>query len=205
MIKQNIQRLMLSTFCLLAVSTLIPSQCLAASSSKPTPQFYAYCVELGVPGVKQRPIVEQVKLLKKLGFDAGGFLMWLDDKSIAANLHALDEGGLSLAMLEINVNIGEKGPAYDPRLPDAIRKLKGRDATICVTMTGRKPGDPAGLAPAIKLLRELGDVAAEARCRISVYQHVGAWSESLPFIFDVVRQVNHPQVGANFNLCHYLK
>ena len=40
---------------------------------------------------------------------------------------------------------------------------------------------------------------------MAIYNHVGNWTESLPFIIDVVRKVNHPQVGFNFNLCHWLK
>jgi len=177
----------------------------SSGDASAAPKFYAYCVEMGVPGVKQRPVAEQAKMLKQIGFDGGAFVIWLDEKTFAQNLKALDDAGLELPMLEVNISVGPKGPAYDARLPDLIRELKGRDTTICVTIGGLKPGDPAGMDTAVKALRELADVAAEAGCRISVYEHVGAWSESLPFVFDLVRKTNHPQVGANFNLCHYLK
>lgn len=177
----------------------------AAAAGPAAPKFYAYCVEMGLKGVKPRSVPDQIKLLKQVGFDGGGFVECLDEKALAENLRAADEAGLTVTMIEYGIKVGPKGPAYDPRLPEVIRQLKGRDVTICVTIGGLKPGDPAGLAPAIKVLRELGDMAAAAGCRISVYQHVNTWGESLPFIFDVVRQVNHPQVGANFNLCHYLK
>jgi sugar phosphate isomerase/epimerase len=58
---------------------------------------------------------------------------------------------------------------------------------------------------AVRALRELGDAAAEAGVRISIYNHVGNWTESLPFILEVVKEADHPQVGYNFNLCHWLK
>ena len=58
---------------------------------------------------------------------------------------------------------------------------------------------------AVKALHELGDVAAEVGVRISIYNHVGNWTESLPFVIEVIRKTNHPQVGYNFNLCHWLK
>ena len=83
--------------------------------------------------------------------------------------------------------------------------LKGRPTTVVVNLYGLRPGDPAGIEPAVRCLRELGNVAAEANVRVSVYNHVDCWSESVAFCVDVVKEVNHPQVGFNFNLCHWLK
>jgi len=57
----------------------------------------------------------------------------------------------------------------------------------------------------VKVLRELGDVAAEVGLRISIYHHVSDWTESLLYALQVVKTVDHPQVGVNFNLCHWLK
>jgi sugar phosphate isomerase/epimerase len=87
----------------------------------------------------------------------------------------------------------------------AIRKLKGRPVTVVVTLNGLKPGDPSGMEPAVQALRELGDVAAEAGVRISAYNHVDCWNESVPLNVELVKKVNHPQVGFNFNVCHWLK
>jgi sugar phosphate isomerase/epimerase len=61
------------------------------------------------------------------------------------------------------------------------------------------------MEPAVKALRELGDLAHQSSLRVSVYHHVNDWTEGLPFTLEVVRKVNHPNVGANFNLCHWLK
>jgi sugar phosphate isomerase/epimerase len=94
--------------------------------------------------------------------------------------------------------------SYDPQLPEAIRKLKGRPVTICVVMRGFPPGDPRGEGPAVKILRQLGDLAAAAGLRISIYHHTGDWTASLLYALQIVKKTNHPQVGANFNLCHWL-
>ena len=51
----------------------------------------------------------------------------------------------------------------------------------------------------------MGDIAAEAGVRVSVYNHVDCWSESVAFCVEVVKKVYHPRVGFNFNLCHWLK
>jgi len=189
------------------------SICLAASGIAPTlqasektpPKFYAYCIEVGVPKVKARPLAEQAKLLRELGYDGIGLGLPLGD-DLEANLKLLDDAGLQAFIFWASVNVNPaKSDACDPKLLAAIRKLKGRPATVSVLLGGFKPGDPQGMEPAVKTLRELGDVAAKADVRISIYNHVNNWTESLPFIIEVVRKANHPQVGFNFNLCHWLK
>lgn len=169
------------------------------------PKFYAYCVEVGVKGVKARPLAEQAKLLRELGYSGMGLPLVLTDE-LDANLKLLDDAGLQAFMLWASANVNPAKPtAADPRLLAAIRKLKGRPATVSVLLGGLKAGDPQGMEPAVKLLRELGDAAAEASVRVSIYNHVNNWTESLPFIVEVVRKANHPRVGFNFNLCHWLK
>jgi sugar phosphate isomerase/epimerase len=173
-------------------------------TAPPTPKFYAYCVELGVPNVTPHPLADQVKLLRDLGFDGLGWELWLDD-TIAPSLKVIEDADLGLYLVWTSVNLNPAQAAFDPRLPSAIRKLKGRPVTVSVLLRGFKPGDPQGIEPAVKVLRQLGDVAAEAGVRLSIYNHVNDWSESLPFIVETVKRVNHPQVGFNFNLCHWLK
>ena len=175
----------------------------ALQAAPPAPKFYAYCVELGVPGLKPRPLADTARILRELGYDGTGLAL---DANLAANVKTLDDAGLQLYMLWASVNVNPaKGPAYSTQLPEAMRTLKGRPVTVCLLLQGLKPGDPNGLEPALKALRELGDAAAQAGLRVSIYNHVNDWTESLPFIVEVVRKANHPQVGCNFNLCHWLK
>ncbi|MCX7827067.1 MAG: sugar phosphate isomerase/epimerase, partial [Verrucomicrobiae bacterium] len=150
------------------------------------------------------PVAEHAKLLRELGFDGVGYPLWLDEK-LDQTLKTLDEFKLQPYQLWLSVNVNPKMRPYDPRVPDAIRKLKGRPAVICVLTTGFKPGDPAGIEPAVKVLREMGDIAAQAGVRVSIYNHVNNWTERVPFGLEVVKALNHPAVGANFNLCHWLK
>jgi len=187
------------------VSVLLLAGAVTGQCADWDPKFYAYCMEMGAPGVKAHSFPEQVKMLKEAGYDGAGYGIWLGEE-MDRNLKVLDDAGLQGFMFWTSVNLkAEQGKAYDQRLPDAIRKLKGRPAAVCVLLGGFKAGDPQGMEPAVKVLRELGDVAAEAGVRISIYNHVGNWTESLPFAVEVVRKVDHPQVGFNFNLCHWLK
>ena len=71
-------------------------------------------------------------------------------------------------------------------------------------LRGLPPGDPRGEESAIKTLRQLGDLAASSGLRISIYHHTGDWADSLLFALKVANETNHPQVGVNFNLCHWL-
>lgn len=195
----------MNTRIILAATLLALTPLVFADGGKTPPKFYAYCVEVGVPGVKARPLAEQAKLLREIGFDGTGLSLPLGD-DLEANLKLLDDAGLKAFIFWTSVNVNPaKAAPRDPRLLAAIRKLKGRPATVCVLLGGLKPADSQGMETAVKALCELGDVAAEAGVRISIYNHVNNWTESLPFIIEVVKKANHPQVGFNFNLCHWLK
>ncbi|MHC4403525.1 MAG: sugar phosphate isomerase/epimerase family protein [Planctomycetota bacterium] len=153
-------------------------------------------------------------MLRELGFDGVGYLLWLDDpdtklrmfgEDLEANLRTLDEAGLPLLAVGATVNVNPNAPPYNPRLVEAIRKLKGRPLTVGVVLKGFPPGDERGTKPAVKILRQLGDLAAESNVRISVYHHVGDyWAESFIHTLRVVKKVDHPCVGAHFNVLHWL-
>jgi sugar phosphate isomerase/epimerase len=165
------------------------------------PKVYGFCMD--VADAKHRSIAEQARMLRDLGFDGAGYPLWLDE-NLDKNLRTLDEAGLNVYLLYASVNVNPQAPPYDPRLPEAIRKLKGRPVTLCVVMRGCPPGDPRGEESAVKILRHLGDLAAASGLRISIYHHTGDWTESLLYALRIVKKTNHPQVGANFNLCHWL-
>ena len=186
------------------LSTDSPARAADAAPAAGAPQFYAYCVEVGVPGLKTRPLAEQAELLHELGFDGIGCPLWLGAE-LDKNLDLLDRAGVKLFMLYTSIDLKNAARPHDPRLAEALAKLKGRPVTICVLMHGLRPADPKGMEPAVKALRDLGDLAAKSGLRISIYHHVGDWTAALPFALEVVKAVNHPNVGANFNLCHWLK
>jgi sugar phosphate isomerase/epimerase len=187
---------------LLAVMALFGERRVEAGT--PAPKVYAYCVDFGVPKIKPRSPAELAKLLHAIGFDGGGYPL-LTGPILDETLQANDAAGLQIYLLQTSINIDSKGKAhYDTEVPAAIRKLKGRPVAVVVTIGGLKPGDPAGIEPAVQALRELGDAAAEAGVRISLYNHVGCWNESVSFNIELAKKVNHPQVGYNFNVCHWL-
>lgn len=174
----------------------------AESRAAWAPKFYAFCME--THDAKKRSIPQQADMLCELGFDGVGYPLWLDE-NLQKNLRVLDEARLDVYQLYTTISLEPNTTPYDPRLLDAIRQLKGRPVTISVLLVGLPPAAPQGMEPAVKILRELGEVAAENDVRISIYHHTGNWTESLLFALDVVKKADHPRVGANFNLCHWLK
>ena len=166
------------------------------------PKLYGFCMEM--PAVKNPSIPDQAQMLRELGFDGVGYPLWLDE-DLDKNLKTLDEAGLDVYLMYATVNVNPDKPPYDPRLPAAIAKLKGRPVTICVLLKGFPPGDPRGEESAVKILRRLGDLAAQNGLKVSIYHHVRDWTESLPFTLQLVAKTDHAHVGANFNLCHWLK
>lgn len=173
-----------------------------AAPAPGTPKLYTYCMDMA--DAKKRSVPEQAQLLKELGFDGAGFGIWLDDKC-EQNFKTFDDASLQVFMFHTYCRFTTNGLTMDPRLPETIRKMKGRSVTICTLMPGLKPGDPKGMDDAVKLLRELGDLAQQNGNRISVYHHLNDWTESLPFALEVMKRVNHPAVGFNFNLYHWLR
>ena len=197
-----------SGFAVLALSALVLSgightnRADAADQAAWDPELYGFCMEM--PAVPNPLIAKQAEMLAKLGFDGVGYPLWLDE-NLDKNLKTLDDAGLRVFHLYASVDLKPGATPYDPRVEDSIRKLKGRPVTICLLFRGFPPGDPRGEEPAVKILRRLGDVAAEADVRISIYHHTNDWTESLIHVLEIVKKANHPRVGANFNLCHWLK
>ncbi|HON08171.1 MAG TPA: hypothetical protein PLW02_08755, partial [Verrucomicrobiota bacterium] len=83
-----------------------------------TPKFYAYCIELGVPGITPRPLTEQVKLLHEIGYD--GIALELDS-NLESNLRILDGAGLQLYMVWVSIRLTPgKDAVITPGLSNAI-------------------------------------------------------------------------------------
>jgi hypothetical protein len=123
------------------------------------PKLYGFCMEMH--DARKRTLPEQAAMLRELGFDGVGYPLWLDDQ-LWQNLAELDRAGLPVYLMYASASVAPDKPAYDERLEAAIRRLRGRPTTVGITLRGLPPGDPRGMDAAVKTLRRLGDVAAEA-------------------------------------------
>ncbi len=168
--------------CLLASLVLFAS---VARGAEPTfsPPLYAFQngVSFGSPE-------QEAKTLKAMGY-AG--VCSTNPNNLKERIAAYEAEGLKI--LSIYVNLGDK------RIAPAIPLLKDRNAIIELTV--RKTIDDA----AIKEIQDLADLAAKANVQIAFYPHAGFTIATIDPAIKLVEQVDRPNVGLVFNLCHFLK
>ncbi|HOX38205.1 MAG TPA: sugar phosphate isomerase/epimerase family protein [Candidatus Brocadiia bacterium] len=183
--------------CLVLASVSLAGE--AAPKPKEHPLF-AFCMD--THDAKARTLEQQAELIKELGFDGCGHL-WLDN--VQERLKTLDARGLSLIQIYLNVDIAPGKPAYDPRLKDVLPLLNGRGVMLALLVNGMKPSDPAGDDRAVEIVREIADAAAASGTRVVLYPHSYFWLERVEDSFRIAAKADRPNVGAMFNLCHFLK
>jgi sugar phosphate isomerase/epimerase len=148
---------------------------------------------------------KQVALLERLGYD-GMEKNGLDD--FAEVQGELDRQGLKLFTVYVNVNLDPGQPAYDPRLPEVIRSLKGRETMLWLNVTSRDgtyaPSSRQGDAAALAAIGEVADMARASGVRVMLYPHVWFWLESVDHAISLVEKLGRPDVGLTFNLPHWL-
>ncbi len=163
-----------------------------------------YVFDFCVQDEKHPTPESQAAMLKELGVDGisyGGI------DAIPERLAALDKHSLKLFTVYTPVYLdGGKAP-YDPRLPEAIKLLAGRETMLWIYILSErhKPSAPEGDPAAVEILRKLADLAAESRLRIALYPHVNHWLERVEDAVRVAKKVDRPNVGVTFNLCHWLR
>jgi len=163
-----------------------------------------YALNNGVKDAKHPTPELQARMLKELGYDG---MSHSGVEGVADLLAALDRHGLKLFTLYVGAWLDGDQPKYDPRLPDVIKRLKGRETMIWLTIRSKKhkPSSPTGDARAVEIVRELADAAWASGLRVALYPHVWFWVERVEDAVRVAKQVDRPNVGVTFNLCHWLK
>jgi sugar phosphate isomerase/epimerase len=165
------------------------------------PKFF--CFEDAFLKVNTNSSDYQADLLSKLGFD-GMELMGLD--KIDEKLITLDKYKLRLFMVYIQIDL-EKELPYDARLNDFIKKVKDRGVTLWLHIHSEKygPSDPLGDIKCVSIIQDLADYANGYNVSIALYPHSGFWLEKIEDSVRLTQKINRRNVGAVFNLCHFLK
>jgi len=177
-----------------------PPTPLHAADQKPYP-FFPFCIDWH--DAKKRNFTEQAAMLKELGYDGVGHI-WLD--GVAERIKTLDEAGLKLYQITMNVEIAQGKTPYDPqKFKDVLALVKGRHVQFCLLVGGMQPSDPSGDAHAVEILRGMSDLALESGAQLLLYPHVGNWVERIEDSCRVADQVDRSNIGVMFNLCHWLR
>jgi sugar phosphate isomerase/epimerase len=153
---------------------------------------------------KKLSAAEQAQMLKDLGYDGIGYS---GIGGIDQMLAELEKHDLKMFNTYLGVSIDPDGRRYDPRLKDTIARLKGKDVLLWLNVNSRQfeksseEGDPH----AVEVIREIADMAARSGLNVALYPHTSSWVETVEDAVRVARKVNRRNVGATFNLCHWLK
>jgi sugar phosphate isomerase/epimerase len=141
-------------------------------------------------------------MLKELGYEGVGHI-WLD--KVAERIKTLDDAGLRLFQITMQVDIAPGKPAYDARFKEVLALVKGRQVQFDLLINGAKPSDSSVDAHAVEILRGMSDLARDSGSQLLLYPHVGNWVERIEDSVRVAEKVARPNVGVMFNLCHWLR
>lgn len=144
-------------------------------------------------------------MLAELGY-AGIGGTFESGESLAQMLAELDKHELRLFTLYAGINI-DADPPYDPALKTAITALDGRNTILWLFVQSNqlKPSVTEGDARAGAIISELADLAAQHGVRIALYPHYGFWLERAEDAIRLADEIDRPNVGVTFNLCHWLR
>lgn len=180
---------------------VLGSIAMAAETTPMSNPFFA--MDTGTKDEHHQTPQEQASMLKELGYAGYGFTGF---KEIPAMLHALDANNLKMFTTYISATVEPEGGTLEPGLEEGITALKGRDTLLWITINSKtyKPSSPDGDAIAVKMLRDISDKLQQTSLRVALYPHTGCWLEKAEDAVRVAKLVDRKNVGATFNLCHWL-
>lgn len=179
--------------------------CAATPQSRPgagAPHAF-FAMDTSTRDANHQTVEAQLRMVKELGF-AG----WACNapEAGAPTLKLMDALGLKLFAIYTGADI-DKEPPYDPRLPEIIRGLKGRDTLVWLFVTSQKEksASPAADEKALAAIRRVADLAAESGLGVSIYPHNGFYVASTRDAVRLVPKAERKHLSVTFNLCHWLK
>ena len=163
--------------------------------------FFPFCIDWH--DAKKRTFEKQAQMLKELGYPGVGHI-WLD--KVEERIKTLDDAGLRLFQITMVVDLTPGKTPYDAaRFKEVCAVIQGRHVQFDLLVNGLRPSDPTGDPRAVAILRELSAQARESGSQLLLYPHQGSWIERLEDSMRVADQVDRPNVGVMFNLCHWLR
>jgi len=194
--------LLLLAACLCAVPIEVEAEMSNRAGSVLENPFFA--MDTGTRDDAHRSPQAQADMLEELGYAGIGYSGFAGLKEM---LDALDAHGLKLFTIYISAAVEPEGYTIEPGFEEALGLLKGRDTFIWITITSKtyQPSSVDGDAQAVAMLRHVADLAKPAGVRVALYPHSWAWLERVDDAVRVAQKVDRDNVGATFNLCHWLR
>jgi sugar phosphate isomerase/epimerase len=182
------------------IAALIAAIAPEAAAAGAANSFFPFCIDWH--DAKKRTYDQQAVMLKELGYEGVGHI-WLD--GVGDRIRSLDAQGLRLYQISVKVSLASGDEPYDRRFGSVVKLVHGRGVQFCVLMDGMKPSDPSGDRRAVAIVREMADQARDGGAQLVLYPHTAYWLETIEDAVRVAREVDRPNVGVMFNLCHWLR
>ena len=171
-----------------------------AAESARKPLFPFYVMDTGLVGPDVPTLEQKVALAKELGFVGIDYM--LNHDQLPRMIELLDKAGLALSCIYVWSSLDD---APDAKLPETIKRLKGRPTRIELSIKSSKykSSDPAGDAEGLALINRVADLAGDTGPVVSIYPHTGVWTERVEDGVRLAEASGRKNVGANFNLVHW--
>ncbi len=157
---------------------------------------------------KARSAAEQAALLKELGYAGIGTSGYPTEEFLIA----FEQVGLKVFNTYLTLSFDSAKPGLDPKLKEFVPKLKGHGTALWVAISSAtkdgvklKLSAAEGDALVLPALHELAALAQASEVKVVFYPHTGFWLERVTDGDRLAKELNHPNVGVTFNLCHWLK
>lgn len=174
---------------------------LASSAFAANPFFAMDNIARGGPDVAPA-------MLKELGYD--GFGGRVPDETM---LPAIQARGLKFFNGYHVLDLNPAQPAPNDALRRWLTAMRGQDVALwlAINKVTRADGTPYAVssteadAYVLTQLRAIADVAKANGVRVALYPHTAFWLAHVDDAQRLADQINRPDVGLTFNLCHWLK
>jgi len=173
-----------------------------APASKPVRPFFA--MDTGTKDAEHPSAKSQAMMLKELGYAGIG---GTGTAGITEMLAALDENGLGLYALYMNLRLEAEQAVFDPDPTSILAQLQGRH-TIIWFQTSPGPFRPSGTEADELLIAAMRDLADKARpfgVKLAIYPHYGCYVQKVDDALRLAKKADRDNVGISFNLCHWLR
>ncbi len=168
--------------------------------------FFCFNNSMNMPNAPES-FLAQAELVKNVGFE-GMELNEGFDFDFAERQAILDAKGLKIPQLYWKMRLTDEGKVtYDEELREIIELSKDRDLVVSLIVLANqyKQNKEDGNRILSDAIGELADYAALYNVRIALYPHKFLYYEEIDHVIELVEMIDRKNVGAIFNVCHFLK
>lgn len=168
----------------LAVGLVLGARYPAHGNDTFTPELFAFFN--GMPKVTPE---KEATLLKELGY-AGISQIYDGGAGLTKRIEAYKKHDVKILSVYLNAT----------ETPIAKETVRGLPPGGIIELTVKR------IRPrTVDAIRKTVEMAAKLELRVAIYPHHGFAVATIPQALELIEEVNHPNLGLMFNLCHFLK